>query len=455
MRGFDHLLLLLSNGPYGFLGEDAVRGAVPDRLALHQDGLPLEMRDMDLDVVPRGAPPFAMSKVFRIIGAAGLDIGQPIGLDLRVTRSVGVVYPERVSRDFTLKLDIPGRYVIASGDDQKGWRPIWRARAGEITVLLLALAGLALVLAGASLAVPAMPAAAGAPLPARPQPSAARLAASLAPLVTRLRTLRIVRPLYLVFTLVFIGWYAQAQLSIVNLVALLDAARAGRSWAFFLFDPLSTLLWLFVLASLFVWGRGTFCGWLCPYGALQELAALAGRLARVPVIRLRSAWDARLKWLKYAVLAAIVLASLYSAALTDALVEVEPFKTAITLVFIRSWPFAAYAAALVVLGIFINKFFCRYLCPLGAALALAGRLRRWDWIGRRAECGTPCQTCRYRCSYQAIDSAGRVHYDECFQCMDCVAIFESDTECAPRLLAAKGRRTITIKELAPRKGSDR
>jgi transcriptional regulator of nitric oxide reductase len=413
----DHLLLLMASGPYSFLPEDYVRGSVPDRLALLQDQLPVELRDMDLDVGPRGTPGLALSKVFRIIGASGLDLGQPMDLHLMVTRSVGAIYPERVARDFTLHLEVPGRYLIPAADDQKGWHSIWTGRAWEIGLLLAALALLAGLLARGS------------------------------SWVTRFDRLRRFRPAYLLFTVVFIGWYAQGQLSIVNLVALLQAAAVGRSWAFFLYDPMSTLLWLFVLVSLFVWGRGTFCGWLCPYGALQELVGLLGRWLRVPVLPLRRAWDQRLKWLKYPILAAILVAALAAPQAADRMVEVEPFKTAITLEFVRTWPYVAYAAGLLLLGVVVNKFFCRYLCPLGAALALLGRLRRWDWIARRAECGTPCQTCRYRCTYQAIAPDGRVQYEECFQCMDCVAIHASVDECAPLLLEAKRRRVVPIHAL--------
>ncbi|MCK6396733.1 4Fe-4S binding protein, partial [Zoogloea sp.] len=86
-----------------------------------------------------------------------------------------------------------------------------------------------------------------------------------------------------------------------------------------------------------------------------------------------------------------------SAPWTDRLVEFEPFKTSITLNFVRSWPYVAWAAGLVVLGAFLYKAWCRYLCPLGAGLAVLGRLRRWAWLPRRVECGQPCQTCRHRC----------------------------------------------------------
>lgn len=127
-----------------------------------------------------------------------------------------------------------------------------------------------------------------------------------------------------------------------------------------------------------------------------------------------------------------------------ALVKLEPFKTAITLNFARHWPYVVYAVALLVAGAFVHKFFCRYLCPLGASLALLGWTRRWNWIPRRVECGQPCQTCRHRCDYQAIRPDSAVIYAECFQCMDCVVIHESDRKCAPLLLERKRARTIPI-----------
>ncbi|MCG2963702.1 hypothetical protein KZ308_28605, partial [Escherichia coli] len=79
-----------------------------------------------------------------------------------------------------------------------------------------------------------------------------------------------------------------------------------------------------------------------------------------------------------------------------------------TLYFWRSLPFVLYGAGLIVLNLFVYKGFCRYLCPLGAGLAVLGRLRLLDWIPRRPECGSPCQLCRVRCRYGAIDARGRI-----------------------------------------------
>lgn len=108
----------------------------------------------------------------------------------------------------------------------------------------------------------------------------------------------------------------------------------------------------------------------------------------------------------------------------------------------RAWPFVAYAVGLLVLNLFVYKAFCRYLCPLGAGLAILGRLRVLDWIPRRAECGNPCQLCKVRCRYGAIEPSGRIDYPECFQCMDCVTIIQDPEQCVPQVVAAKRGRRI-------------
>ncbi|WP_439391304.1 4Fe-4S binding protein [Ideonella sp. YS5] len=417
----DHALLVVARGADSFVGESFVRGAVPDRLTLRQGELPLELRDLDLDD-PLALPPElagAESKVFRVIGPAGLDPSQPLSFGFRVTRSKGIVYPERVSRDFALAYSVPSDHVEPATGDAKSWRGIWASRATELAVLGFALAALAIVLARPSW------------------------------LVADARRLAWFRNGFAVFTLAFIGWFAQGQLSIVNLTALVQAVRAGRSLEFFLYDPVTLVLWGVVLLTLLVWGRGTFCGWLCPFGALQELVAQAASALRLPRWRLHRKTDRALKGLKYVVLAVLLGSALMPGGPTDTLVEVEPFKTAITLGFGRAWPFVLWAAGLVLASAFVYKAYCRYLCPLGAGLALLGRLRRWDWIARRAECGTPCQTCRHRCAYQAIDPRGRVDYAECFQCLDCVAIHADPRRCAPLIAQGRDDRRVFILRPVP------
>jgi polyferredoxin len=175
---------------------------------------------------------------------------------------------------------------------------------------------------------------------------------------------------------------------------------------------------------------------------LQELISQFTQRFGVTWVRVPERWDARLKKVKYVVLAGLLLSATVSVTWTDSLVEIEPFKTSITLNFVRAWPFVLWAVTTVLLSAFVYKGYCRYLCPLGAGMGVLAKLRRWDWIARRTECGEPCQRCRSDCAYQAIDRQGKVDYDECFQCMDCVVIYESDSLCVPRILENRASRDV-------------
>jgi len=88
---------------------------------------------------------------------------------------------------------------------------------------------------------------------------------------------------FLVYTLVFIGWYALAQLSVINVLTFINAFMSGFQWETFLIEPLTFILWSFVAVTLLLWwGRGVYCGWLCPFGALQELVNKAALRPGMP-----------------------------------------------------------------------------------------------------------------------------------------------------------------------------
>ena len=61
--------------------------------------------------------------------------------------------------------------------------------------------------------------------------------------------------------------------------------------------------------------------------------------------------------------------------------------------FARDWPLVVYAVGLLGIGLFVERFFCRYLCPLGAAIAIPARMRMFEWLRRYRECGIECQVC--------------------------------------------------------------
>lgn len=240
-----------------------------------------------------------------------------------------------------------------------------------------------------------------------------------------------VRTVYLWFTLLFIGVYGLAQLSIVNVFTFIKSLLGGFSWESFLIEPMMFLLWSFVAMSVLLWGRGVYCGWLCPFGALQELLFRAGQRLGIKSVELPSVVHERLLAVKYLVLLGLFALSLQSLTSAELYAEVEPFKTVFALRFLREWGFVVYAVALLLIALFLRKAFCRYLCPLGAALTFPSRFRIFDWLRRRRECGKPCQICARECEVQAIRPTGEIVDSECHYCLDCQVTYWDDHRCPP------------------------
>ena len=342
-------------------------------------------------------------------GALGLDLAQPVTLEFNLSRASAPPGQQRLEMAWTHAIDIPNLAKWQPVRETPAWLRVWEQRKWDLAILT---AGL-LVLTAALI-----------------------YQKKLSATQQRLTTCRII---YLAFTLVFVGWAAQGQLTIVNITSLASALLEGRSGDFLLSDPMAVVLWAFVGITLLVWGRGTFCGWLCPFGAFQELLSLLAKAVGLKPKQFHRTVDAALKNVKYVVLAAIAVAVVVGGPWADKMVEIEPFKTSISMGFQRDWPYVAWAVACLGLSLLVFRGYCRYICPLGAALAIMGKLRLWAWLPRRAECGTPCQTCRHGCGYQAITVQGKIDYDECFQCLDCVTDYQDDRRCLPLILDRKDK----------------
>nr|WP_298145479.1 NosR/NirI family protein [uncultured Pseudomonas sp.] len=430
----EQAIAVLGRGIYSYKGSGYVRGGIFDRVQLRQFGEVISFRDMDhqrlTDVYAKGMPEFDERSIFIVRAKSGFDPGSPWSLELLVRRQTGPISGEFSS--FELPYQMPEEYLerpqptaeeLAAAEEASRpvWLNIWYQKSFQIGVIVVALLLLTVIL-------------------------------FLQDKFTRQpRFLHWLRRGYLIFTVVFIGWYSLGQLSVVNVLTFVHAVVQDFRWELFLTDPIIFILWTFTAASILLWGRGVFCGWLCPFGALQELINEAARKLKIRQFELPFALHERLWAIKYIVLLVLFGISLESMSAAERFAEVEPFKTAITLHFDRQWWFVVYAVFLLVINLFTRKVYCRYVCPLGAALAIPTKLRLFDWLKRRKECGNPCQLCAKECEIQAIHPDGHINANECHYCLDCQMTYHNENKCPPLINKRKkrGKRAPAGPELIP------
>ncbi|MXX22058.1 MAG: 4Fe-4S binding protein, partial [Rhodospirillales bacterium] len=150
-------------------------------------------------------------------------------------------------------------------------------------------------------------------------------------------------------------------------------------------------------------------------------------------------WTKRLSGVKYAVLAVLLVLTFVDFEWAAWAAGIEPFKTAITLRFDAPTAAVLWAGGLLILALFVERAFCRFLCPLGAGLAILGRIRVFSFLRRRPECGSPCQACGPVCPTGAIDRSGKINMSECFYCLDCQVLHDDKTRCPPLVAQLKAR----------------
>ncbi len=410
-------VLLAADGRYSFKGSGYVRGGIFDRFVLRQGDLTVRFHDRDhkrlRKVAAEGAPKFDEVDLFVIPADLGFDPALPWRVELLVGRATGATQKAFVT--FKLDYQVPKRFLKASAsiqpatqqeagtaEDDEGpplWQKLWYQKADLVAVLGIALTLLTVIFFFQNT------------------------------LTRHRRATEWVRVGFLIFTLFGIGFYANAQLSVVNILTVFSAVAGGFNWEYFLMEPLIFLLWGSVAASLLFWGRGVYCGWLCPFGALQELLSRIAKALRIPQITLPWGLHERLWTVKYIIFLVLFGVSLHSLAIAERMAEVEPFKTAIILKFMREWPFVLFAVAVLAVGLFVERFYCRYVCPLGAALAIPARLRMFEWLKRYKQCGSPCQICANGCMVQAIHPEGNINPNECLYCLHCQQLYYDDHAC--------------------------
>ena len=407
------VIAIASNGPYDFMGTAHNRqanGYKFDRIRVVQGEKTYEFTNSVFQRLGTGGSQLGLraqqyAALFALPMDGSFDPLKPWRLEVLVHSDVAGT---RKTVSVPLEYKLPAAYILMPETEPvPAWVEAWTDAKLNIIILSCALVLLTLMLAFQG------------------------------PLTRMTKAYRWIRHGFLLFTLIWIGWIAEAQLSIINVINYITAPLHHFNWGFYLAEPLIVIMAGYTVLSLLLLGRGVFCGWLCPFGALQELLGQFSRWLGLPQWNPNERLQRQLWFGKY-IAAFVVLATAFISidhAVTAA--EVEPFKTAITSHFNRGWPYLVYAGGLVAIGLFTERAYCRFLCPLGGVLALLDRLHLIDLLKRRPECGNPCHLCERSCPVRAIESSGKIIMAECFQCLDCQVEYYDDKRCPPLAKARK------------------
>jgi NosR/NirI family nitrous oxide reductase transcriptional regulator len=397
-----HLLVVLGNGSSSFKGSAFVRGGIFDRVRLEQGMRELSFRDTDYTNLPflraPDAPRFKEGAVFITRGAA-IDPGATFKLVFLGSRYDQRGAFSRDFREFSGELRLPSSVYVREGgfDEEPMYVQAWRNRRTDVLLLgafLLFIIGI----------------------------FAARRFTTANP--KRIKRLHLVS---LTISFLVIGVYLRAQPSVTQILTLVDSVIHGWRWELFASAPLIFIMWLFIAFVSVLWGRGVFCGWVCPYGSLSELLNKLAVWLKVPQIDIP---QGKQRFIRYGILAALVPVFVADAVLGEKLAEIEPFKTSFLVPFwTREVFFIAWWGLLLALAIFTFRPFCRFLCPLGAALALFGSGRLSG--PRRREFCNSCKICARECEPKAIRPDGTIDPRECLSCMDCEATYRNEQKCPP------------------------
>lgn len=229
-------------------------------------------------------------------------------------------------------------------------------------------------------------------------------------------------------SVIYMGVYKSQLLSIVNvfgtLTANLPVLKHSMAWYTFA---------IFAVVTTALWGR-VYCGRICAFGALTQLIdAVVPKRFQLEIPE----WlERRASYIKFAILFGAI--GYYLATREIGFYRyIEPFWL---FTFEATTPLWIGVGVLLVASVFVRNLYCRFLCPLGAALGLLStltvfRIKRWS------ECST-CKLCEKECQWGAIRDR-KIVMTECVRCDDCERLWADQRRCPHHLLAKKRAARVT------------
>ncbi|MHB8232563.1 MAG: 4Fe-4S binding protein [bacterium] len=420
---------VIANGISSFLGSGFVRGGVFEKFHLEQGYSSIIFRDFDFNYISalniKGVPNFKEGGIFTIpLSKFNPILPFHIVFTFHKHVSHGSMLKKESFQTFYTSYHLPGKYYISAYHYVKKLKPYeiaWIKYFRYIVPLVLFLIVLTVIFIIKDKIIVK-----------KTSPNG------------RKGIKRLYYSVMLLF-LVLIGIIKPSQPSITHLYTIYDSLFVSYNPTLFLLDPLIFILFVFIFITAIVWGRGVFCGWVCPFGIIQEYIyrikewILPEKLAKKISLEFNNKFHFRLIYLKYAIFIILMAAAVISIAWGERLAEVEPFKTVFYLHFERQWYFVSYAVILIGISALSYRFFCKYMCPVGASFGLLSKLKIFS-IKRYEECKS-CKICTRSCTIRAIDDKGKINRSECFYCLECQINYNDEKIC-PHLLKLKKNKTI-------------
>ncbi len=183
---------------------------------------------------------------------------------------------------------------------------------------------------------------------------------------------------------------------------------------------------VFLLVITLVFGR-LFCGWMCAFGSLGDLFHFVGKKLFRINYRIPERFDAVLKKCKY-VLFFFTLIGIWilGLGLFSSWSPWDVFGMEFSLTPDWGLAFTSFTVGTILLiailvgSLFVERFFCRYFCPMGAAFAAASTLRIASIKKPADKCGK-CRVCTNECAMGIpLYKYDVVRSGECIQCMKCI-----------------------------------
>ncbi len=235
----------------------------------------------------------------------------------------------------------------------------------------------------------------------------------------RFKWTRKLRLIFLLTSLVILGFYRG------GCPCMISGFHDFWFWIFGQDVKFYKLLWFLGLIPItYLFGR-VWCGWICHLGAFQEFIYKQNKIKFLKSDKFQKG----LKIFQYIFFIVLVLQIIITK--TNIFVHYDPFKVAFNLF---SSNLLGYILLILLLltSLFINRPFCRAICPVGLVLGWISKIPGALKIQKNIQC-TSCHLCEKDCPTMAIDSNLNFNTEDCIACGKCFDSCKKDAICCERI----------------------